>query len=165
MWAILLTYGPVWLFYGSLAGLAVWATCRDRDLSWIGAMLVLNLVVSNLLWFFSSVESRPGAYTMLELFVALSAVMCWLEHRYRGLIALVAVAGLSIAANVALAATWSPTDGQVRMHEIITNVCFALECLIATGVGVAHGYRTGRFRRRLIPGRLRAQSDAARKEQ
>ena len=154
------------VFYGSLTALAVWATWRDENLRWIGVALLTSWAASNFTWFLLSVVSRPAIYTMTEMFVMVSAYMAW-EMRRPGpksdqlLLALIAVSTLSTMANVALARVGKPTFAQIHLHELATNICFALECLIVAGVGVADGYRTGRFARWGSARRSAAQPDAA----
>lgn len=137
------------LFYGALALLALWATWRDFDLFWVGIWLFLGFVASNVMFATMPVRDLPGPYTFIECLVAVAATTAWLHHRYRGLIALVSVNLLSIGFNVAYALNRPPTPYQDWLWVVATNACFAAECLIVAGVGIAHGYRTGRFARRL----------------
>jgi hypothetical protein len=132
-------------FYGSLALLALWATWRERDLRWVGIALVFSWSASNAIWFLGGAESRPGVYTMCEVFVAIAAYMAWDDLRYRMLPVLVLICALSTAANVALALQLAPIRTQIHTHEVITNICFALECGVAFGMGVWHGVTSGRF--------------------
>lgn len=149
-------------FYGSLALLALWATWRDFDLRWIGAWLVAGYVLSNALFFTVAVAHRVGPYSFIEVMVAVTAMSAWTEHRYRALIGIVVFNLASIGANIAFAVHFPPSQRQIFLWEVTTNICFAAECLIATGVGIAHGYRTGRFSRRLRDSGIDAQPDAAR---
>lgn len=150
------------LFYGSLALFAMWATWRDFHLRWVGAWLVAGFVLSNALFFTVPIEHRVGPYSFIEVMVAVTTMSAWTEHRYRALIALVAFNLASIGANIAFAVYFPPSRQQIFLWEVTTNICFAAECLIAAGVGIAHGYRTGRFSRRLFPRRRDAQPDAVR---
>lgn len=134
-------------FYGSLAALALWATWRESDLRWIGLALGFSYAASNAIWFFGEIGNRAGVYTMCEIFIALAAYMAWEEHRYRMLAVLGAISAVSIAANIAFAWHDTPTSAQVYMHEVVTNICFALECIVTTGIGVWHGVGAGRFHR------------------
>lgn len=137
----------LFLAYGFLALLAFWACARDRDLFWIGAWLLGGWGISNLLDWYAPASSAPGPYTLIEIMV-LTAVYCaWVEHRRIGLVLIAIASTASIAANVAFAAIFSPSSRQIYLWEATTNMTFAAECLFAFGVGVAHGYRTGRFPR------------------
>jgi hypothetical protein len=133
-------------FYCSLAAFALYACWRDPDLSWVGIWLALNTAISNLLYYGSArLEVKVGAYTLVEAMVALAAFCAWGAHRRWQLVAVVIFAGLSVASNAALASIISPTPRQVFLWASTTNACFAVECLLASWVGVSHGYRTGRF--------------------
>ena len=151
------------LFYGSLALLALWATWREFDLFWVGIWLFIGFVASNVMFASMAVRDLPGPYTFIECLVAVAAVSAWVALRYRGLIALVAVNLMSIGFNVAYALNRPPTPYQDYLWVAATNVCFAAECLIVAGVGIAHGYRTGRFTRRLRV-RRHSAAPAARRE-
>lgn len=133
------------VFYGALVSLAMWASARDEDLRWVGASIGASYGVSNIIWFFGTVPQRPAIYSMLELFIILSTFFAWEMRKERLLFALVFVSALSICANIALAAIEHPVPGQVRMHEVITNLCFVFECMLLFAVGVRDGIRTGRF--------------------
>lgn len=154
------------LFYGSLALIALWATWRDYDLRVLGICLLLGFVVSNLLFFNAAPTDRPAPYSLIEFLVAVAAFLAWFEHRNWTLVALVGVNVISITANIAYAFQGDdPHWRQTHLFEIVTNLCFAAECLLATAAGVSHGYRTGRFvgRARLRGGVVPA--DAAREGQ
>lgn len=133
------------LFFGGLAFLSLWAAWHDPDLRWIGFTLVANYAGSNLLWFFGSVASRPGAYTMFEIITAITAFIAWGMTKYRWLIALVLMNALTIVANIAFAMQLHPIREQINLHEQITNALFMLECLIASWVGYRDGVGVGRF--------------------
>lgn len=135
------------IFYGVLVALAMWATAREENLRWIAAAIAASYAVSNMLWFLGTVPQRPGIYSMLEMFIIISAWLAYEIRRERALIFLVTVSALSICANIGLAAIEHPNNGQVRMHEILTNICFMIECLIVISLGVRDGVRTGRFGR------------------
>ena len=149
------------LFYGSLALFAVWATWRSFDLMWVSAWLFLGFLGSNVMFATMEVRDMPGPYTFIEVMVAVAAVTAWAPLRYRGLIALVSVNLLSIGFNAAYALNRPPTPYQDYLWVVATNACFAAECLIVAGVGIAHGYRTGRFTRRLRLRRRAAQPNVA----
>lgn len=148
--------------YGSLAALALWATCRDEYLRWIGFWLVGGFVLSNILFFSGvSASQRIGPYTAIEIMVAVSATWA-AAARTRWLIAIIVFNLLSIAANIGLAANFPPTPRQIYLWELTTNMCFAAECLFAFGIGTAHGLRTGHFNSWVRLRRHPAQPDAAR---
>lgn len=153
------------LFYGSLAALALFATWRDIDMFWVGLWLALGFVASNIMFASMVVRDLPGPYTFIEVMVAVAAVAAWTSHRYRGLIALVAVNLTSIGFNVVYALNRPPTPYQDYLWVVATNACFAAECLIVAGVGIAHGYRTGRFSRRLRLRRGTASPSVARERE
>lgn len=131
--------------YGSLAVLALWASWHEMDLRWIGLALVFSFIVSNLTWLFGTIDNRAGAYTMCEILVALAAYMAWEDQRSRALPLLGMICAVSISANIALSLHQHPIWAQIHTHEVITNLCFALECLTTAGMGIAHGIGTGRF--------------------
>lgn len=151
------------VFYGVLAALALWATRQDEDLCWIGRWLAAGYVLSNILYFAAPVTARPGPYTLIEIMVAVATYCAWEVTGYRLLIVLVAFNLASIGVNISFAAVGEePSKYQVYLFVAGTNLCFAAECLLALSVGIAHGYSTGRFRRRL-PLRWRTpQQNAAR---
>lgn len=151
------------VFYGTLAVLAVWATWTDEDLRWTGLWLAAGFVLSNILYFAAPVTARPGPYTLIEILIAIAAYCAWGVTGYKLLIVLVAFNLISIGINVGFAATGEePTRYQIYVFVVGTNICFVIECLLALSVGIAHGYRTGRFHRRL-PLRWRApQQNVAR---
>lgn len=151
------------LFYGSLALLALWATWRDFDLLWIGLWLFIGFVASNIMFATMPVHDLPGPYTFIETMVATAVVSAWASHRSPAMIAIVAVNLVSIGFNVAYALNRPPTAYQDYLWVAATNACFAAECLIVIGVGIAHGYRTGRFTRRLRLRRGAAAPAASRK--
>lgn len=153
------------LFYGALAGVALWATCRDLDLGWVGVWLFLGFIGSNVMFATMPVRDLPGPYTFIEVMVAVAAVAAWTCLRYRALIAVVAVDLISIGFNVVYALNRPPTPYQDWFWVVATNACFATECLIVAGLGIAHGYRTGRFTRRLRRRRHVASSGVARERE
>lgn len=134
-------------FYGSMAGLALWATWHESDLRWIGAAICFNFLASNAVWLFGPIASRSGVYTMCEILVALAAYMAWEDLRYRALPLLGMIAAISICANIVFAMQNEPIWTQIHTHEVITNICFTLECVVTFGMGVWHGARAGRFDR------------------
>jgi hypothetical protein len=150
------------LGYGLLTMLTIWASARDNDLRWVGAALGASFALSNVTWFLGNVTARPGLYTMLEMFVALAAYLAWDIRREKALVLVVVASTMSICANIALAIISEPSNRQLRIHETVTNICFAAECLLVLYAGVADGYRTGRFPSRLVGGGNRAEQDAAR---
>lgn len=133
-------------FYGALAGSALWATWTPRDLFWIGFWLMGGYLVSNAMWLAGAAPgSRPGPYTLIEMMVALASYCAWEEYRERAFIAILVANLTSICCNIALAINNPATARQIYLHEVTTNICFAVECLIAIVMGVRHGYRSGRF--------------------
>lgn len=148
------------VFYGALAALAVWATWKDEDLRWIGWMLAAGFCLTNILHFTAPIAAQPGPFTVIEMLVALAAYCAWGALGYRPLIALVAVNLASICLNIAFAAAGEPSVYQTYVFVVGTNICFAVECFLALGVGIAHGYYTGRFRFRFR--RRPAQPNVAR---
>lgn len=151
------------VFYGTLAVLALWATWRDEDLRWIGWMLAVGYGLSNILFFMVPVAAWPGPYTMIEILVALFAYCAWGATGYRALIVLVVFNLVSVGINVNFAAAgFEPSQYETMVFVVGTNICFAAECLLTLGVGIAHGYRTGRFHRRFHLRRHAPQPNAAR---
>lgn len=151
----------LFLLYGILAALAFWATCRDEYLRWIGLWLVAGWGFSNMLDFSRyPVPGRVGPYTAIEIMVAVAASWA-LIARSRWLIGILVFNLISIAANIGLALNYPPTDYQIYLWKSATNLCFAAECLFAVGIGVGHGFRTGRFRRWFFLRREPAETSAA----
>lgn len=151
-------------FFGALASLAVWATWADEDLRWVGLMLAIGFGLSNAMFFAGvPVQVWPGPYTMIEVLVALTAYVAWGSTGYRALIVLVGFNLASVGANLVFAAQgFYPSRWEMLVFVVATNVCFMAECLLALGVGIAHGYRVGRFNWRFpFPGRT-LQPDVAR---
>jgi hypothetical protein len=151
------------IFYGTLAVLALWATWHNEDLRWIGWMLVTGFCLSNILFFTAPITVRPGPYILIEILVALAAYCAWGATEYRALIVLVAFNLASIGVNLTFAAGGpNPSPHNIFVFVAATNFCFATECLLALGVGIAHGYRVGRFHRRFHLRRHAPQPNAAR---
>jgi hypothetical protein len=134
------------ILYGGMAVLALWATWHEPDLRWIGLALAFSFTASNLVWFFGTLDNRTGVFTMCEIFVALAAYMAWEDLRYRALAGLGIICAISITANIAFVSNMHPKWSQIHTYELITNLCFALECLTTAGMGIAHGVGIGRFR-------------------
>lgn len=136
------------IFYGSLAALAFWMTCRDPDLLWVGGWLLLGWMISNVLHAYCNVSSLPGPYSLIEFMILFATSIAWDSHRSCWPLLLIgAVNIISICANIAFAAFYPPDPRQVFAWEMTTNVCFVIECLLAGGVGFYDGCRTCRFRR------------------
>lgn len=150
------------IFYGILAACAMWATWRDDDLRWIGLWLAAGWALSNIVFATLPPVARPGPFSFVEMMVALAAYLAFAEHKYRALIGIVALNVASISANIAFAAINDPVWRQIHLYEVTVNLCFAAQCLVTFGVGVAHGRRTGRFHRWPLVRRGVAQPDAAR---
>lgn len=128
---------------------ALWVTSHDENMRWIAFMLATSMAMSNAAHFFGTAEDVPGVYTMAEMFVATATYVAWEHHRQRWQIALGVLTAISITANVARAGIVHPDRMQINMHEAITNIIFAMECLVTIGMGVAHGLGAGRFHWRL----------------
>lgn len=133
------------VFYGLLALAALLATRYDGELRLIGVWLVIGWAISNLLDWYAPPTLRPGPYTLIEMMVALAAYCAWGVHGYRALVLIVIVNIASICANVAFALNFPPSPQQIYLFAVTTNATFALECVLAAGVGIAHGRRTGHF--------------------
>jgi uncharacterized membrane protein HdeD (DUF308 family) len=152
------------VLYGGLAMLAVWSTRHDRELVWLGGWLAAGFVLSNLLHATLAVTYLPGPYSLIECMVLFAASIAWGVHRkHWPLLVIACVNVLSITANIAFAANFPPSPRQIFLWELTTNIFFAVECLLATAVGVADGYRTGRFVWLPPLGRWRPVSDDPRK--
>jgi hypothetical protein len=150
----------VFLIYGALAVLALWACGRDRDLQGIGACLVFGWAFSNLLdWSFPA-TAKPGPYTFIEILVALFAYLAWENRQERRILLVMCVNIVSICANIALALNNPPDRQQIYAHALTTNLCFAAECLLVTWAGIVDGLRIGRFHRWPFHRRLSAEPRA-----
>lgn len=137
----------IFLIYGALAVAAFWATCRDEYLRWLGLWLLGGWMLSNILYFGNvRVSDRIGPYTATEIMVAVAAAWAMAE-RTRWLTAILVFNLISIAANIGLAINYPPDDRQIYLWSVTTNICFGAECLFAFGIGVFHGFGTGRFHR------------------
>lgn len=137
----------IFLIYGVLAAAAFWATCRDEYLRWLGLWLLGGWILSNILYFgHVPAADRVGPYTATEIMVAVAAAWAMAE-RTKWLTAILAFNLVSIAANIGLALNYPPDQRQIYLWAVTTNLCFAGECLFAFGIGVGHGFGTGRFRR------------------
>jgi hypothetical protein len=131
--------------YGAVVGAALWLAWQDEDYCSVAWTLVGSFVVSNLVWHLADPESRPGVYSMLELFVIVMTFMAWAHKRGKGLVLLVAVSAGSIAANIAFASIRRPELSQIHLHEAVINICFLTECLIVGVLGGLESARAGRF--------------------
>jgi hypothetical protein len=169
------------VFFAALALLALWACWRDSDLFWVGLWLVGNCVLSNIIQFgfvlpiedpaarLAAVGAlKPGLFTFVEAMTAVAVFCAWTDYRHyspgiaRSLIALIMCNTVSICFNVALAAYFPPDARQVFLYEATTNLIFTIECLLAFGIGVAHGVWSGRFSRWPRLSRRAAKPHAAR---
>ena len=152
-------------FYGLLAGLACAATCKDAELRWLGAWLVLGYLISNALYFEGVAPSyRVGPYSMIEIMILTAAFCSLISHNRWPLIGVMGLNLLSIAANIALALYNFPSHRQIYIWDVTTNMCFVGECLLTIGMGVAYEYRSGRFHSLLRSRRQDAQQGAAFKD-
>lgn len=140
-------------FYAALALLAFFATKWDRRLFWIGSWLVLGFLISNGTWWalhrgWIAPSDKAGIFSIVEIMVLTAVVGAWREHRAPALVAIALVNIASILANIGLASISNPVRHDLQLHETITNIFFAVECLLASFLGVQHGQRrVGRFAR------------------
>jgi len=139
-----------WLvLYGTLAGFALWATWHDRHLRTVGAMLVIDYIISNMAWFSSNAHDRAGIYTMLEIMIVVTAYIahsfCSSVRTHWLLRGVVAVSVVSICINIAFSSIMVPIPYQTYIYDIATNMCFAAECLLMITGGVLDGVGAGRF--------------------
>jgi hypothetical protein len=147
----------IFLIYGALAVLALWSSGHDRDLRAIGICLVLGWAFSNILdWSFPATD-KPGPYTFIELIVALFAYLAWEVRQQRSILLILCVNIVSICSNIALALNNLPDARHIYVHALTTNLCFAAECGLVMWIGVADGYRIGRFHWRPFNRRASAQ--------
>jgi peptidoglycan/LPS O-acetylase OafA/YrhL len=136
----------LFLFYGALAVIALLSTLRDTDLIWVGLFLVGGWAVSNVLDWHTPITWQPGPYAVIELLIIYVASLAYFADRRRWpLLLLGGAAIVSIISTAAFSAQYQPAPGSVYVWKLTTNLCFAAECLFATWVGIADGYRTGRF--------------------
>lgn len=151
--------------YGLLAGLALWATCRDEYMRWLGLWLMGEWLLSNILVFGGvPAQDRIGPYSMLQIMIAIAAA--WgLRDRSRWLIGVLLVCVVYFSANIALALEKHPDPRQIYLWIVTTNLAFAVQCLLAFGIGVAQRARTGHFGSWLVPDRqtssMGAQGEAS----
>lgn len=138
------------IVFGSLAAFALWACWHDEDIRLVGIALTISFLTSNILWFSGATGARAGVYTMLEVIVAVSAYTAWTVAGDKRLTLVVVFATLSVCGNVAFAALHVPTPHQKFVHEIVSNLCFAAECLATAWVGIRHGVGVGRFNRGIV---------------
>lgn len=136
------------IFYSLFAASALAACWHNHDLRWLAYALLGGWAVSNLA-VYSGIQAadRVGIYTTIEMVVSVASFMAWSARRNRWLIAVVIVCTMSIIANLAFASILEPKPRQVWLWEVTTNVCFALECVLATGAGLSDGLWLCRFRR------------------
>lgn len=132
-----------WPVYLVCACLAVAMTWRDRDLQLVGLTLLGGWLLSNAaVWFGMPVDQRPAAYTVIEIAVALMAYIALSGGKSRVLSGLIAVNAASIAANIAFSAApfydipSGKSSAALIKWQIVTNICFAMECLFASIAGV-----------------------------
>lgn len=135
----------VFLFYGALAFAALYTTWHDRDLRCIAFWLVLGWALSNALDWYAPIEWRLAGYSMIEFAVLFTTALAFFINRQNWpLIVLAAVNIFSIMANIGFGMNFPPEGRQVFRWEVTTNIFFAIECLIAGGVGIVDGRRIGR---------------------
>ena len=159
----------LFLGYGALALIALWATWRDTDLVWIGVFLIGGWAVSNLADWYLPIERQPGPYAVIELLIVYVTSLAYMAELRRGrrrwpLLLLGGAAIVSVIATAAFTTQYPPSGRQVYLWKLTTNLCFAAECLFATTTGVIDGYRTGRFASLSRRGGRNLAADAARRE-
>jgi hypothetical protein len=136
---VLGVWSLVYLAFACAAFAMTWGSSEpDADLRLVGAALAVSWLLSNA-WSVTMPkaphELKATLYTVIEIAVALTAMgvtlhrLCWL------MIAVVSVAAFSCSANVIYAITPSPAWSQTHLHEVSTNICFALECVLAVWAG------------------------------
>lgn len=160
LWAGTTAFPMVPIFAAATAG-AIWSTWADEDLRWIGVWLAISFAASNWMHAKMHVTVLPGPYSMIEVMILLAAGVAWDSHRrYWGLLVLGSINILSICICIAFAAQMPINHRHVFVFEVTTNLCFAAECLLAIGAGIANEYRTGRFNRLLFSGRRTVATNA-----
>lgn len=124
------------IFYASLAGFALWTCWPNHDLRCVGFALIGSYLASNAVWFLGEPHMRPMIFSLCEVVIMAMAFLAWRAASYRSMVQLVIVSLISIGANIVFASIISPEPRQIFSFEVTTNLCFAAECLIATGTGI-----------------------------
>lgn len=126
------------LIFGSLALFAAWATWPDRELRSVGLAVIFSFIVSNLIWFYGTPDQRPGVFTMAEVVIALSALTAWYSGRHQLMLFIIAVtATVSICCNISFALVHPITLMHINTYEFVTNILFALECVLIGATGIS----------------------------
>lgn len=133
--------------FAALAIGALLSTRHDDDLRFVGIMLIVNLAISNIVIYAThDPQARAGVFTLAEIMVAVTAYVAFaVGPDRRLLIAVVAVCVLSGCATVAYAMLASPSRGQVNFWHLITNGCFATNCLLTAATGRLDAVGVDRF--------------------
>lgn len=124
---------------------------HNHDIRNIGIALVFSWAVSNVTSLWLPFDYRMIVYPVLEVVVGLAAAGAWLVMRFtpggsRGgegqlfAIAIVAFAALSTAACINYSLQTAPGFGDRYQFVLVTNVCFAAECLLTAGWGVRDAF-------------------------
>jgi len=155
--------------FGVLAAVTLSSSWRHESLRAIGIMLALGYCVShfvtymflaNMMFF----ETRVLVYSFIEVGVGSIAFMLYMCGGSRALIAVVAFAMASICANLAILVVTPPnlTPPLETRHlwNLVTNVCFAMECLVVSLKAAADRDRDRRYDRRPSHARLLVARDA-----
>lgn len=155
--------GPILVVFSALAMFALWANWHDTALRDVGIAVVLSFTLSNACFFGGiDIRYRPGIYTVIEMAVAVATYVAFIMSGQRLLFGVIIAALLSIAANISFAHSVGnsiPALNQLHLWELLTNLCFAAECIFAGAAGVAHGAQRGRFRNWLDRGRVAPYAD------
>lgn len=155
------------LSYASLAGAALAAARRDPDRILIGIMLCTSFAVSNATYHFAPIDARPVIYTLIEVLIATASAIAFMHRPHWPFILVVAAAAVSIVANLLLSSALAhhylgplPRADEYQ-HALVTNICYAAECISLIWMGLSDELRAGRFDRWLGRGDLAARQDAA----
>jgi hypothetical protein len=138
-------------FFLPLVLTALTVSWHNPDIRNIGIALVVSWAASNATAIWLPFDYRIIVYPVLEVVVGLAAAGGWLVMRFapggsRGgegqlfAIAIVAFAALSVAACINYALLTTPGHGDKYEFVLLTNLCFAAECLLVGGWGVRDAY-------------------------
>jgi hypothetical protein len=125
---------------------------KVHGLRFVGLALVLGWALSNIAWFFApppvkgiydlnAMNLQVTLYTVIEIGVAVCALGVWLERSSAVMIRIVWACTISTMVNVwllmetTLSSAPGPMWWQLNMHEIGTNGCFIVECVLAMWAG------------------------------
>jgi hypothetical protein len=138
---------------------------HNPDIRNIALALLLSFTASNATALWLPFDWRMVIYPVLEVVVGLTAAGAWLVMRFapegsRGgegqwfATIIVALAALSTAACVNYSLQTAPGYGDRYLFVLITNLCFAAECLLTAGWGVRDAFaRSAGVSRLLRPAR------------